>query len=144
MGKLTALQVKNAKPGRHSDGDGLYLVVDDKLNKKWVLRIQVNGRRRDIGLGSLKRVSLADARGDSENMRRSFGRGEDPVAARKRAKIAIPTFKEAAKAVYEEHRKAWTNGKHVNQWIRTLEIYAFPKLGDLQVTKIDSADIRDA
>ncbi|PPR24432.1 MAG: hypothetical protein CFH40_00851, partial [Alphaproteobacteria bacterium MarineAlpha10_Bin3] len=49
-------------PGRHGDGGGLYLVVSDAGSRKWVLRFQVNGKRRDIGLGSATSVSLADAR----------------------------------------------------------------------------------
>ena len=53
MGKLTALSVKNAKPGRHADGDGLYLLVKPTGGKSWLLRVQVDGQRRDIGLGSV-------------------------------------------------------------------------------------------
>ncbi|MGF1629140.1 MAG: tyrosine-type recombinase/integrase [Kiloniellaceae bacterium] len=143
MGKLTALGVKRAKSGRHSDGDGLYLVVDEKGNAKWVLRIQVNGRRRDIGLGSARSVTLAAARESADEMRKGYGRGEDPVELRRKAKITLPTFKEAAEAVHKERKPGWKNGKHTDQWIRTLEIYAYPRLGDLQVHKIDSALIRD-
>src|SRR3546814_16282460 len=52
MGNLTVAAVKNAKPGRHSDGAGLILFVTSKKGKSWVLRAQVAGQRRDIGLGS--------------------------------------------------------------------------------------------
>ena len=72
MAKLNAIQVRNAKPGRHADGKGLYLLVKPKQNpktgalesgaKSWVLRVQVAGRRRDFGLGSLDLVSLEEAR----------------------------------------------------------------------------------
>ena len=53
MGRLTALGVRNAATGRHGDGDGLYLVVKPTGAKSWVLRVQVDGRRRDVGLGSI-------------------------------------------------------------------------------------------
>jgi len=58
MGNLTALQVKNAKPGRHADGKGLYLFVKPTGAKSWVLRVQGDGRRRDFGLGPVDLVSL--------------------------------------------------------------------------------------
>ena len=62
MGKLTALQVKGAKPGRHSDGKGLHLLVSPTGAKSWVLRVQKDGRRRDFGLGPVDLVSLQEAR----------------------------------------------------------------------------------
>lgn len=59
MAGLTALQVKNAKPGRHADGRGLYLVVRDSGSRAWVLRAQVEGKRQDLGLGAADKVSLS-------------------------------------------------------------------------------------
>jgi integrase len=143
MGRLTALQVKRAKPGRHGDGDGLYLVVSDSGSRKWVLRVQANGKRRDLGLGSAGDVSLSEARDAAADMRRAVRRGEDPSAERRRAREAIPTFREAAKMVHAEHRPSWKNPKHAAQWLKTLEDYAFPRLGDLPVNQIDGPLIRD-
>ncbi|MBT7288700.1 MAG: DUF4102 domain-containing protein, partial [Rhodospirillaceae bacterium] len=79
MSKLTALGVKKAGPGKHGDGDGLYLVVSDAGSRKWVLRIQVRGKRRDLGLGSAAKVSLSEAREAAEDMRRAIRSGLDPV-----------------------------------------------------------------
>ncbi|MBT0671377.1 DUF4102 domain-containing protein, partial [Novosphingobium profundi] len=63
MGKLSATAVKAARrPGRLGDGDGLYLVVQPTGSKSWVCRVQKHGMRRDFGLGSAAKVSLADAR----------------------------------------------------------------------------------
>ncbi len=143
MGKLTALGVKRAGPGRHGDGSGLFLVVSDTGARKWVLRIQVNGKRRDIGLGGAKDVTLADARTSAEDMRRAYRRGEDPVRARQRARVSKPTFREAAEMVHKEHRPSWKNPKHAAQWLSTLEAYAFPRMGDLPVDKIDGPLVRD-
>jgi len=67
MSKLTALGVKKAATGRHGDGGGLYLVVSDTGSRKWVLRIQINGKRRDFGLGSASSVSLSEARDAAED-----------------------------------------------------------------------------
>ena len=143
MSKLTVLGVKKAGAGRHGDGGGLYLVVSDTGSRKWVLRIQVNGKRRDIGLGSATKVGLSEAREAAEDMRRAIRRGDDPVAARKRAKDAMPTFREAAEMVHKEHLPSWKNEKHAKQWLSTLEAHAFPRLGDLQVNKIDGPMVRD-
>lgn len=61
----------------------------------------------------------------------------DPVAERKQERTEIPTFRKAAELVHEKHEKAWKNGKHQNQWIATLKIYAFPSLGDRLVSEIE-------
>ena len=49
---LTVRKVATAKPGRHSDGRGLMLLVKQSGARSWVLRYQMKGRRRDLGLGS--------------------------------------------------------------------------------------------
>ncbi|MBT5108271.1 MAG: integrase arm-type DNA-binding domain-containing protein [Rhodospirillaceae bacterium] len=143
MGKLTALGVKRAGQGRHGDGGGLYLMVSDTGARKWVLRIQANGKRRDIGLGSASVVNLAEARESAEDMRRAIRKGDDPVAARRRAKETIPTFREAALKVHAEHRPSWKNPKHAAQWLSTLEAYVFPAIGDLPINSVDGPMVRD-
>ena len=138
MRKLTALKIKNlTEPGRCPDGNGLFLELNGKGSGRWLLRVQSKGIRRDFGLGSLKGVSLADARDAAFVMRKKIAQGIDPVEDRKQERRVIPTFRDAAKLVHEEHEKAWKNGKHQNQWIATLTTYAFPKIGDVPVDKIE-------
>jgi hypothetical protein len=73
MGRLTPLQIRNLKePGRYSDGDGLYLELTGQSKGNWQLRATVNGRRRDIGLGSLALVSLKEARDAAFELRRDI------------------------------------------------------------------------
>ncbi len=144
MSKLTALRVKNATtPGKYGDGDGLWLVVTSETARKWILRVQKAGRRRDIGLGSAADVGLLEARTAAEDMRRALRRGADPVAERKKAKVIVPTFRDAAIAVHKEHKPGWRNSKHAAQWLSSLEAYAFPTLGDNPVNEIDSPMVRD-
>lgn len=144
MGKLTATAVKAVRePGRYPDGDGLMLFVDGNGARKWVLRIQLNGKRRDFGLGSTKDVTLAEAREGAAALRKQVLAGIDPVAEKKREREPIPTFAAAARRVHEEHKRGWKNGKHQAQWIATLETYAFPKLGDLTVDTIEGPAVRD-
>jgi len=139
--KLTALQTKNAKPGRHADGNGLYLLVSPAGSKSWVLRIQVDGRRRDFGLGALKEVSLAEAREKAQEWRKLAKEGHNPSAEARRQKASQTTFEDAARTFYEERKGSWKSAKHGQQWINTLEAYAFPALGKLSVDRIDADDI---
>lgn len=144
MGALTATKVKSlTEPGRYSDGGGLMLHVRAGGAKSWILRTQVDGKRRDIGLGSAKSVPLADARQAAEEIRRKLAQGIDPVAEKKQEKAVVPTFKEAAVLVHEEHKAAWKNGKHQAQWLSTLQTYVFPVLGELLVSEIEGPAIRD-
>ena len=148
MAKLTALQVKSiSDPGRHGDGDGLYLNVAPSGSKSWVQRIVIAGRRRDIGLGPFPTVSLAQARGMAASNRAAVADGRNPLAEKREAKAAaqqgvpsVPTFAQAALQVIELRRPTWSNPKHAAQWTATLRTYAFPVLGDMAVDSITAAD----
>lgn len=143
MGNLTANMLRGTlEPGRHHDGDGLFLNVTPTGARSWICRVQKNGRRRDIGLGSAKKVSLAQARQRSAEVRSQVEAGIDPVLQRKKAE-GIPTFREAAAAVYAENKKSWKNKKHRGQWLTSLQTYAFPKIGDVAVSDIESSHVRD-
>jgi integrase len=144
MGKLTPTKVRALhEPGRYSDGDGLFLEVSPSGTKRWLLRIQSQGRRRDIGLGALKSAGLGDAREAAAVIRKKVAQGIDPVAERKQERVTIPTFRVAAGRVHAEHKAGWRNGKHQAQWLKTLEIYAFPSVGDRLVSEIEGPAIRD-
>jgi hypothetical protein len=144
MGKLNALQVKNlTEPGRYSDGEGLILKIGPTGGKSWILRVQVNGCRRDIGLGDAKAVSLRDAREAASELRKLARSGIDPLAAKKKQEVVIPTFREASRLVHAELCKGWKNGKHTDQWLTTIEKYAWSRLGDLKVNEIEGPIIRD-
>lgn len=136
---LSARKVKFAGPGRHGDGRGLFLYVKPSGARSWVLRYQVHGRRRDLGLGAYPDVTLAMARDRAAEARRLIVEGEDPIAKKQQSKPK--TFKDAALELIESKRPGWKNAKHAAQWTSTLETYAFPKIGRLQVAKIETADV---
>jgi integrase len=143
MGKLSATAVKAAtRPGRLGDGDGLYLIVQPSGSKSWVCRVQKNGNRRDFGLGSASKIPLKVARERAAEIRTWVEMGLDPAFERRRAE-GIPTFKEAAAKVLAAHRKTWRNEKHEGQWLRTLESYVFPALGNIGVHEITGPMIRN-
>lgn len=142
---LSSLAVKALKkPGRYSDGNGLYLVVSNTGSKKWILRTVIQGRRTDIGLGGHSTTTLAEAREEASALRKIARAGGNPLEERRKAKIAVPAFKEAAKQVHVEHSRTWKNKKHAAQWINTLKEYAFPYFGDMPVSQIDTADVHKA
>jgi integrase len=144
LGRLSASSVKAARtPGRYSDGDGLFLLIGPSGSKSWVCRVQKEGRRRDFGLGSEKKVTLGQARQLSTQVRSQIQAGIDPIAER-RKREGIPTFREAAAKVFAENHKSWRNAKHRGQWLSTLERYAFPIFGDVAVSEIDGPLVRDA
>lgn len=139
---LTSVRVNALKePGRYADGGGLFLVVDPSGAKRWLLRTVVHGRRRDIGLGGLSLVTLAEARGKALEMRKIARDGGDPLAARRQAKAVVPTFAEAAERVHEDHKASWKNDKHAAQWITTLRTYALPHLGSRPVNALATPDV---
>jgi len=143
MGNLTATAVAKAKaPGRYGDGEGLALIVSKGGSKSWIVRVQKDGRRRDIGLGSASKVPLKLARERAAEVRQKIELGIDPVAERAKA-AGIPTFSVAVKKVHAENAPSWKNPKHKAQWINTLETYAVPSLGNRSVADIDAAAVRD-
>ncbi|QIE41630.1 integrase arm-type DNA-binding domain-containing protein [Rhodobacteraceae bacterium SC52] len=136
---LSARKAETAKPGRHGDGRGLFLYVKPTGARSWVLRYQVQGRRRDLGLGPYPDVSLAMARERASEARRLIALGDDPIAKKKQAKPK--TFRDAALELIESKRPGWKNAKHAAQWTSTLEAYVFPKIGQVQVAKVETADV---
>ncbi|WP_206237947.1 tyrosine-type recombinase/integrase [Novosphingobium terrae] len=141
---LTQLQVRNAKAGSHSDGNGLLLRVSASGAKSWILRVQVDGKRKDIGLGSLDHVSLAEARERARIERKAARDGIDLKVEAKKLKIASMTFKEAAESYLDHALSSLSNVKHQKQWRSTLKTYAYPTLGELVVGKVDAPDIAEA
>ncbi len=142
MAGLTALRVRNAQPGRHIDGKGLCLVVKPTGAKSWVLRVQVAGRRRDIGLGGSAELTLAEAREMAAVLRKAAKAGRDPTQERDGDKRLPPTFRQAAQACHADLKKGWT-AKNSAAFLSSLEARAFPKLGNIRVDLIEARHLQD-
>jgi integrase len=160
-GRLTAVGVKAlvaaGKPGAHADGGGLYLRIVAPGSAKWTLRYMLAGRAREMGLGAYdaagqRGFTLAEARAAAEDPRRLVREGIDPIARREAdaeaaaaraaaAEAEAMTFRTVAELYIGAHAPGWRNGKHRAQWITTLDAYAFPHLGDLPVSTIETADV---
>ena len=138
MANLTAAKVRNAGPGRYSDGNGLILVVWPSGSRNWIQRITVDGKRRDVGLGGYPAVKLADARDAARANKEAVRSGRAPAPVRDALE---PTFEAAAVRVHGERAPGWRNPKHAAQWIATLREYAFPCFGSRPVSAITTADV---
>jgi integrase len=155
---LTAAAVKNAKPGRHGDGGGLFLLVKPTGRRSWLFRYKLAGKVRDMGLGSASgpgTVSLAEARDKAAALLRMVKAGTDPLKEReKRAAEAAAmlqaetvralTFSAVAEAYIAAHEAGWRNAKHRGQWASTLDTYAYPHMGDLPVADVGTAQVMSA
>ena len=139
--KLTAKFVENvSEAGKYYDQHGLFLHVRPSGAKKWLQRYTFQGRRREIGLGSAKIVSVATARRNAHQNLVLVSEGIDPIEDKKQDSV-IPKFEVAARKVYEDNRPTWRNAKHAAQFITTLETYAFPVIGSMSVKEINSSHI---
>lgn len=141
MANLTARGVAAAKPGKHSDGGGLILAVSPTGVKKWVLRYQLAGRRRDMVLGRLEDLPLTQARERAAEARALARQGTDPMDARHVEREVIPTFTQAAARFIRSKRHEWSNPKHARQWVATLKTYARPVVGSKPVDQIGTNDV---
>src|SRR3954462_3650509 len=141
VGKLTDRAVKSVGPSRYKDGTerGLTLLVWPTSARSWVLRYQIAGRRRDMGLGPYPEITLARAREKALQARRLVKEGIDPLSDRRRSKGL--TFKAAAEALIKSRKAGWKNEKHRAQWSSTLTTYAYGRIGDLDVKLVNTQDL---
>lgn len=149
---LTAKEIDNAIEGMHADGQGLYLRVQAGGSKGWIYRFQLNGKRREMGIGSLAKVNAKKARADAAELRKQFEAGVDPIEARRRkieqdaetaarVEAGAITFRTVAAEYIASHRAGWANAKHASQWENTLNTYAYPFIGDKPPAEITTEDV---
>lgn len=145
--ELSALEVKRlTTPGRHATGNvaGLLLVVKESGAKSWILRTVIAGKRRNIGLGGYPEISLAQAREKARNIKDQIEQGIDPVEQKRATRRALAkqqtekmTFSKAAQLCHEKKSSEFSNEKHKKDWIRSIETYANPVIGDMPIDEIE-------
>ncbi len=146
--ELSALEVKrlSGNLGFHAVGGvaGLHLAVTSDSASSWILRVVIGENRADLGLGSYPEIGVAQARDKAREAREQIRRGIDPREAKKAAASALRaataralTFEAAAKACHVAKASEFRNSKHKDDWINSLERYAFPDLGSVPVAEID-------
>jgi integrase len=146
VNRLSARQVETiSDKGRYADGNGLWLQVTNQVTKSWLFRFTLNGKQRQMGLGPVHTVSLAEARSKALKCRQTILEGLDPIDERSRKRqahlaetVSTKTFAWCAGEYIAAHEAGWKNAKHAAQWSATLETYAFPIIGELSVAAIDT------
>jgi integrase len=136
--------VAAGKPGLYPDGDGLYLSISKAGTASWCYRYMIAGRSREMGLGPVRYVGLAEARRLAYEARALKRDGIDPIEARraKRQGAAVAqaktmSFAQCARAYITAHQGAWSR-QHAAQWVSSVENYCFPVFGNLPVDTIDT------
>ena len=140
LNRLTARTVAAAGPGIYEDGGGLRLVVD-KHGKRFSIRLSINGRRVHKGLGSVRSVSLAEARIKAAEFRSGARDGRDLAAELKAGQRVGKTFQDAFEAFFELKVTTLSNIKHAAQWRSTMKTYVFPFIGRRPVADIGAGEI---
>lgn len=144
LNRLSATQVRaiNA-PGYFADGGNLFLQVSAFGTKSWLFRFTRAGKTREMGLGALADVSLAEARQKASEVRKMLRDGVDPIEQRKAARSLMVatsatalTFEQTAKAFIKAKESEWKNAKHGAQWHYTLEQFAYPIIGKVLVRDV--------
>ncbi|MNJ27765.1 putative prophage CPS-53 integrase [compost metagenome] len=147
--KSVARLLRSGEKAMHSDGHGLYLKVSAVGSGSWIYRFKLNGKSRDMGLGTVNEITLVQARDSASQARRIVKDGADPVLMRQqlsspREEESAPpakVFREVAEDYIEAHRAGWKNAKHAQQWTNTLSTYAFPIVGNMPVNEIETDHI---
>lgn len=159
---LTVAQVRNAKQGRHSDGNGLTMLVKPSGSKSWSLRVQHSGKRADYGLGSVvlepidadipihrrRMLTLAEAREKARIGRALAKAGLNPsrhwresAQAAAQEENGLRSFRDAAVDCHRHSKQGWRDGRHGPEWLSSLERHAFELIGAKPVSAIDAEDV---
>lgn len=143
MGKITARQTVTAKDGSYSDGNGLYLRVRNVgKSRAWLFRWKRAGKAREVGLGGLDVLSLAQARELGLTLKKAIREGKDPATIlHPMEERKMLSFRELAQDTIEALRPGWRNAKHAAQWEMTVRVYAYPLLGDKLPAAITVEDV---
>ncbi len=138
---LSPAFVRNvSRAGRYCDGNGLYLDVRPSGSRGWIQRLTIRGRRVELGLGGYPLVSLKEAREKAFANRKLAREGGDPLMEKRRAE-SMPTFESTAHKVWKQLRPGWRSQRHGQVWLNSLERHVFPRIGEMPVSEVTSADV---
>ena len=148
INRLSALSVKTLPAGKHADGGGLWLVKRDDGGGKWIYRYTIRGKRREMGLGSIRFVPLKKARSEADRWRQVVATGQDAIRRRDRerrdAEVARPSLESVAKACFEARKADLKGDGMAGRWYSPLELHVMPKIGDVPIEEVSQNDLKDA
>ncbi len=144
LNALTQMRAKNLDAGKHADGQGLWLIKRSKGAGKWIVRLVIRGKRREMGLGPWPDVSITEARERAAEARKAVRDGADPIVERAKQRQApkVVTLAEAARGCFEAKKAELKNANAVKRWLGLLENHVLPKIGNIPVEDIDQHMIK--
>ena len=133
------MKAKNLTAGKYADGQGLWLVKRSKFAGKWILRLTVDGRRREMGLGPWPDVSISEARERSAEARRRLRDGVDPIQERQglRRKAARLSLCDAIQSCFEARQAELKGDGKAGRWMSPLVTHIIPLIGSMAIEDID-------
>ena len=136
---LNTMKAKSLDKGKYADGQGLWLAKRNKQAGKWFLRIVINGRRREMGLGRWPDVSIAEAREAAKEARKAVRQGKDPIRERQKARHQARglTVSEAVYTCFNARKAELKNDGAAGRWLSPLKMHILPKIGDFPIVDVD-------
>lgn len=141
---LTQMKARNLGPGKHFDGQGLMLVKSRKDAGKWLLRIVVDGKRREMGLGRWPDVSISEARENASRARKTLRGGTDPLAERHKAKRKVQRMSvaDAVQGCFEARQAELKGDGKAGRWLSPLNTHVLPKIGTMAIEDVDQHELK--
>jgi integrase len=142
---LNQMSARSFGQGKHADGQGLWLIKRDKVLGKWILRLVVHGKRREMGLGSWPDVSIAEARERAAAARKQLRDGVDPIFERQKVKRRVKplTLSEAINSCFEAKKAELKRDGDAGKWLQPLSVHIIPKIGKHPVEEINQHVLLD-
>ena len=143
---LNPMKAKSLAAGKYADGQGLWLVKRSQQAGKWVLRLSVARKRREMGLGPWPEVSIAEARSKAREARTALRNGTDPVAARQKQKLSSKrlTLKEAVDGCFKARQADLKGDGSAGRWMSPLAVNILPKIGNVPIEDVDQHVVKRA
>ena len=136
---LNPMKAKNLTAGKYADGRGLWLMKRSKVAGKWILRLSVDGKRREMGLGGWPDVGVAEARERSAEARRRLRDGVDPILERQgtRRKAKRLTLNDAIQTCFAARQAELKADGKAGRWMSPLTTHIIPSIGSMAIEDID-------
>ncbi len=141
---ISQLKARSFQKGKYADGQGLWLVKSQKDAGKWILRIVVDGKRREMGLGRWPDVSIAEVRERASEARRTLRDGVDPIAKREKQQLRANrlTVAQAVQGCFTARQAELKRDGHAGRWLSPLSVHVLPKIGKEPIEEIDQHDLK--
>ena len=145
--RLNSAFIKTAPIGKHSDGAGLWFHRRKDGGAQWVLRLTINGKRREMGLGGYPDVSLKDARTLAGEYRKSAKLGNDPIrlrdASRREAARPGTALRAVSEAAFEARKAELKGNEKAGRWFSPLQLHVLPRLGKMHIEEVSQIEISE-